>query len=174
VEGQDAANALDMGGSSCGFDAPAAARPRLSRARRKWPIARRRCSLRGAWRGTSRRPSSCQPLRRTMRSSRWRNRARPAPLAPGLMPLALMGDSGTRLNVSPSSTPHTHNSPTYHFTCRDCTKTCGWSGGEKRYASSALGSDEAGDDDMDKATRAAIARAYEFDRGTGGGEGGAR
>jgi hypothetical protein len=47
-------------------------------------------------------------------------------------------------------------------------------GGEGRVASSALGSDEAGDGDMDKATRAAIARAYDVGRsgGVGGGEGG--
>ena len=42
--------------------------------------------------------------------------------------------------------------PIYHFLCRDFAKICGWSGGEGRYASSTLGSDEAGDDDMDKAT----------------------
>jgi hypothetical protein len=38
---------------------------------------------------------------------------------------------------------------------------CGWGGGEGRDVSSALGSDEAGDGDMDKATHADIARAYE-------------
>jgi hypothetical protein len=32
--------------------------------------------------------------------------------------------------------------PTYHFLCRDCAQTCGWSGGEGRDASRALGSDE--------------------------------
>jgi hypothetical protein len=47
--------------------------------------------------------------------------------------------------------------------------TCGWSGGEGRDASSALGSDAAGDGNMSKATRAAIARAYEVDQGDGGG-----
>ena len=36
--------------------------------------------------------------------------------------------------------------------CRDIAKIYGWSGGEGRDASSTLGSDEAGDDDMDKAT----------------------
>jgi hypothetical protein len=45
---------------------------------------------------------------------------------------------------------------------------------EGRDASSALGSGEAGDGGMDKATRAAIARTYEVDRGGGGGESGAR
>ena len=53
-------------------------------------------------------------------------------------------------------------------------KICGRTGGEGRDASSKLGSDEAGDDGSDKATRAAIARAYEVDRGDGGGESGAR
>jgi len=64
--------------------------------------------------------------------------------------------------------------PTYHFLCKDCAKTCGWSGREGRDASSALGSEEAGDGGMGKATRAAIARIYEVDRGNGGGESGAR
>jgi hypothetical protein len=41
---------------------------------------------------------------------------------------------------------------------------------EERDASSALGSGEVCDDDMNKATRAAIARAYEVDGGSGGGE----
>jgi hypothetical protein len=45
---------------------------------------------------------------------------------------------------------------------------------EGRDASSGLGSDEAGDDDMDNAERAAIAREYKVDRGDGGGESGAR
>jgi hypothetical protein len=58
--------------------------------------------------------------------------------------------------------------------CWDFAQTCGWSGGEGRDASSALDSDDAGDDGMDKATRAAIARAYEVDPGDGGGESGAR
>jgi hypothetical protein len=66
--------------------------------------------------------------------------------------------------------------------CRDRAQSFGWSGGEGRHASSALGSDEAGDGGMDKATRAAVARAYEVGRGDGvskicareGGEGGGR
>jgi hypothetical protein len=67
-----------------------------------------------------------------------------------------------------------HLPPTYHFLRRDFAKTCGWNGGEGRGASSALGSDEAGNGSMDKATCAAIARAYEVDRGGGVGESGAR
>jgi hypothetical protein len=43
-----------------------------------------------AWRGALRRPSSCQPLRRTTRSSRRRNRPKPAPLAPWPRLLALV------------------------------------------------------------------------------------
>jgi hypothetical protein len=62
----------------------------------------------------------------------------------------------------------------FHFLCRYCANICGWSGGEGRDTSSALGSDEAGDEDIDKATRAAIARAYEVDRSDGGCESGAR
>jgi hypothetical protein len=50
----------------------------------------------------------------------------------------------------------------------------GWSGGEGRDASSALGFDEAGDGGVDKATRAANARAYVVGRGGGGGESVAR
>jgi hypothetical protein len=46
--------------------APAAARPRSSKARRRQPTAHRFCALRRAWRGASRRSSSCRPLRRTM------------------------------------------------------------------------------------------------------------
>ena len=46
--------------------------------------------------------------------------------------------------------------------------------GEGRDASSALGSDEAGDGGVDKATRAAIARTYGANRGGGGGESGLR
>jgi len=45
---------------------------------------------------------SYRPQRRTMRPSRWRSRTRPTPLAPRLMPLALMWDSVTRPHVSPS------------------------------------------------------------------------
>jgi hypothetical protein len=70
--------------------------------------------------------------------------------------------------------PPLPTSPTYLFLCRDCANTCGWSGGEERGASRALGSDEAGDGGMDKATRAAIAHAYEVGRGDGGGESGAQ
>jgi hypothetical protein len=73
--------------------------------------------------------------------------------------LALVRGSATRPHVSPSSSPPPPTSPNYHFLCRDCAQTCGWSGGEERDASDALGFDEAGDDDMDKATRAAIVRA---------------
>jgi hypothetical protein len=58
-----------------GKGASAAARPRSSKARR---------------------PSSCRPLRCTMRSSRWRSWTRPTPFAPRLMPLALKRDSATR------------------------------------------------------------------------------
>jgi hypothetical protein len=46
--------------------------------------------------------------------------------------------------------------------------------GRARGAGSALGSDEAGDGNMDKATRVAIVRAYEVDRGDGGGDRGTR
>jgi hypothetical protein len=67
----------------------------------------------------------------------------------------------------------TPTSPTYLFMCRDCTKTCGRSGGEGRDASSALGSGEAGDNGTDRASRATIARAYEVGRGDCGGEIGA-
>ena len=89
------------------------------------------------------------------------------------MPLALIRNSVKRplFFSSPASSPHL---PTYHFLFRDCVYTCGWSGGEGRDASSTLGSGEAGDGGMDKATRAAIAHAYEVDRGGGGGESGAR
>jgi hypothetical protein len=56
--------------------------------------------------------------------------------------------------------PPPPTSPTYLFLCRDFAQTYGWSGGGKgRDASSALGSNEAGDGGIDKATRAAIARA---------------
>jgi hypothetical protein len=58
--------------------------------------------------------------------------------------------------------------------CRYCAKTCELSGGEGRDASSALGSGEAGDNDMDKATREDIELAYKVDRGDGGGESGAQ
>jgi hypothetical protein len=78
--------------------------------------------------------------------------------APRLMPLALIRIL-PRVLTSLPNTPPTPTSPTYLFPCRDCGKTCGWSGGEGRDASSALGFDEEGDDDMDNATRAAIARA---------------
>jgi hypothetical protein len=64
--------------------------------------------------------------------------------------------------------PPSPTSPTYLFLCRDCAQTCGWGDGEKPDASSALGSDEAGNGDMDKATYAAIARANEVDRATVG------
>jgi hypothetical protein len=57
---------------------------------------------------------------------------------------------------------------------RGCAQISGWSGGEDRDASSALGSDEAGDGDVEKATCAAIARAYEVDRGDVNGESDAR
>ena len=109
-----------------------------------------------------------EPLRRTLWSSRWQSWARPKPLAPRMMPLALMRDSSSRPQVSLSPSPLPTTSPTYLFLRRDCAQTCGRSGEEGRDASSALDSDEAGDDDMDKATRAAIARAYEVDRGDGG------
>jgi hypothetical protein len=58
--------------------------------------------------------------------------------------------------------------------CRNFAKTCGWSGGEGRDASSALGSDEVGDDGTDTASHATIARAYEVGRGDCGDEIGAR
>jgi hypothetical protein len=45
---------------------------------------------------------------------------------------------------------------------------------EGRDASRELGSDDAGGEGVGEATRAAIARAYEVDRGGGGGESGAR
>ena len=88
--------------------ASAAARPRLSRARRRRPTTRRCGTLRRAWRGASRQPSSCRPPRRTMRSSRLRNRPIPTPLAPRPRLLALMRDSATRPHVSPSTafSPH--------------------------------------------------------------------
>jgi hypothetical protein len=73
-----------------------------------------------------------------------------------------------RLSISPPS------SPTYHFLRRDCAQIFGLSGGEGRDASSTLGSGEAGDGGMDKATRAAIARACEVNRGGVKGESGAR
>jgi hypothetical protein len=111
--------------------APAAARPKLPRARIKRHTIQRRSSLRRAWRGASRRPSSCRPLRRTTRPLQWRSWTRPASFTPGLMPLALMSDSATRPHVSPSSAS-SPTSPTYHFLCRDCAQTCGWSGGEGR------------------------------------------
>jgi hypothetical protein len=158
-----------MGGSSS--TAPPAARPRLSRARRRRPTTRRCGTLRRAWRGASRRLSCCRPLRRIMRHARLRSWTRPTPLAPRRLPLALMRDSSTRLRgpTSLPPMPPSPTSPTYLFLCRNCAQTCGWSSGEGRGASSALGSDEAGDDGMDKATRAAIARAYEVDRGKGEG-----
>jgi hypothetical protein len=113
---------------------------------------------------------------RSMRSSRWRSRTSPTPLAPRQMLLALLRDSATQTRVYPSfaSFPHLAHLSTYLFLCRDCAQTSGWSGGEGRDASSKLGSDEAGDDGSDKATRAAIARAYEVDRGDGGGKSGRR
>ena len=70
--------------------------------------------------------------------------------------------------------PPPPTSPTYLFLCRDCAKNFGWSGGEGQRAISALGFGVAGDDGMDKVTHAAIARAYEVDRGDGGGKNGAR
>jgi hypothetical protein len=79
---------------------------------------------------------------------------------------ALMKRSVTGPLVSSFCPP---TSATYHFLCRDCAQTCGWSGGKGRDASSTLGSDEAGDDNVDRATRAAIARACEVDRGYSGG-----
>jgi hypothetical protein len=54
----------------------------------------------------------------------------------------------------------------------DFAQTCGWSSGEGRNASSALGFDKAGDGGVEKATRAAIVRAYEVNRGVGGGKSG--
>jgi hypothetical protein len=70
--------------------------------------------------------------------------------------------------------PPSPTSPTYHFLCGNCAKTCEWSGGEGQDASRAPGSDKAGDGGMGKVTRAAIARAFEVDWGAGGGESGAR
>jgi hypothetical protein len=93
VEGQDALNALDM--------------DYQGREERR-PITRRCDDLRRAWRGASRRPSSCRPLRRTMRSSQWRSWTRPTTLAPRLMPLALMGGFVTRPHVSPSFASSAH------------------------------------------------------------------
>jgi hypothetical protein len=76
-----------------------------------------------------------------------------------------------RVFPSSASTPHL----AYLSLCvQGLRPNLWWSGGKGRGASSALGSDEAGDDDMDKATRAAIARACEANRGNGGGESGAR
>jgi len=88
------------------------------------------------------------------------------------MSLALMMDSATRPRVAPSPpAPHTPpTSPSYLILCRDCAKNFGWSGGEGRNASSAHGSDEAGDKSMGKTTRVAIVRAYEVDQGDGGGQ----
>jgi hypothetical protein len=84
AEGQGAVNALDMDESSCGFCRVRRRppRPRLSRARSRRLTTRRRRTLRRAWCGASLRPSTCRPLRRTTRSSRWRNRPKPTPLAP--------------------------------------------------------------------------------------------
>jgi hypothetical protein len=84
-----------------------------------------------------------------------------------------MRDSATRLHVfhSSASSPHlTHLT----LSVQGLRPVCRWNGGEGPDASSTLGSDEAGDDDMDKVTRTAIARAYEIGRGDGGGESGVR
>jgi hypothetical protein len=74
-----------------------------------------------------------------------------------------------RPHVSPSSASSPPTSPTYRFLCRDYTHTWGWSGGKGRDASSELGFGEASDGGMDKTTREEIVRAYEVDRGDGGG-----
>jgi hypothetical protein len=131
--------------------ASAATRPRLSRARRRRPTTQRCGTLRRAWRGASRHPSSCRPLRRTTRSSRWRNRPNPTPLAPRPRLLALMRDSVTRPHVSPSSafSPHLTHLSLYLPGLRP-NLWMEWR--EGRDASSTLGSDEAGDGGMDKAT----------------------
>jgi hypothetical protein len=154
--------------------ASAATRPRLSRAQRRRPAIRRCGTLRTAWRGASRRPSSCRPLRRTMRSSRWRSWTRSTPLVRAEAGAAHPDEGFCHAALTgPTSLPPPPPLPTipiYIFLCRDCAQTCGWSGGEGRDASSALGSDEAGDDDIDKAKRLTIVRAYEVDRGDGGGE----
>jgi hypothetical protein len=76
-----------------------------------------------------------------------------------------------RSTPPPTHTPH----PPISLCARTAPKPVGGAATEERQdASSALGSGEAGDGGMDKATRAAIARTYEVDRGGGGGESGAR
>jgi hypothetical protein len=85
------------------------------------------------------------------------------------MPLALMRDSSTRPHVTPPPPPPPPHSP-ISFCAGTAPKPAREAAAEKgRDASSTLGSDEAGGGGMDKATRAAIARAYEVGRGVGGG-----
>jgi hypothetical protein len=58
-------------------------------------------------------------------------------------------------HAAPTSLPPPPSPPTlpiYYFLCRDFAQICRWSSEEGRDASSTLGSDEAGDDDMDKST----------------------
>jgi hypothetical protein len=99
-----------------------------------------------------------------MRSLRWRSWTRQAPLAPRLMPLALMRDSAMQPHFSPSSASSPHLS---HLSLSvQGLRPNLWV--ERR------GGTRAGDGGMDKATRSATARARGVDRGEGGGECGAR
>jgi hypothetical protein len=80
----------------------------LPRASRRRPNTQKFGALRRAWRGASSRPSFCRSLRRTTRSSRWRNRQKPTPLAPRPRLLALVRDSAARPHASPSSASSPH------------------------------------------------------------------
>ena len=79
------------------------------------------------------------------------------------MPLALMKNSAMRPHVPRSSASSLHLAHLSLYV-KGLRLTLLWSGGEGRGASSTLGSDKSGDEDMDKATRAAIAHAYEVER----------
>jgi hypothetical protein len=67
-----------------------------------------------------------------------------------------MRDFVEHLNVSPSPASSSSSSFIHlthlPFCVQDCDQTCEWRCGEGRGASSALGSDEAVDGDMEKAT----------------------
>jgi hypothetical protein len=70
--------------------------------------------------------------------------------------------------------PHPPHQPTFFFVETARKPVGGAAAEEGRDVWSALGSDEAGDGGMDKATHVAIARACDVDRVGGGGESGAR
>jgi hypothetical protein len=95
--------------SSCSFDRVRSRPAMIIKGAKKaayYPKAR--CSPQSLARRLASLLLTCRPLRRTTRSSRWRSRPRPTPLAPRQMLLALLRDSATQPRVYPSfdSFPH--------------------------------------------------------------------